>query len=85
MAADDETWAAREEDAPEDVAEAKGDLARGSELGAGAWSYFGDPRAIAHNGHTFSAYKGSLSGERKVTEHADGAGSVEDLSKKRAS
>jgi hypothetical protein len=23
-------------------------------LGAGAWSYFGDPRAIAHNGHTFT-------------------------------
>jgi mannose-6-phosphate isomerase-like protein (cupin superfamily) len=37
---------------------------------------------IAHNGRTFSAYKGSLSGERKVTEHADGSGSVEDLARK---
>ena len=26
------------------------------ELGAGAWSYFGDPRAIAHNGHTFTGW-----------------------------
>jgi len=32
-----------------------------------------------HNGRPFSAFKGSLSGERKVTEHGDGAGSVEDL------
>jgi mannose-6-phosphate isomerase-like protein (cupin superfamily) len=39
---------------------------------------------IAHNGQTFSAYKGSLSGERKVTEHADGSGSVEDLARQRA-
>jgi mannose-6-phosphate isomerase-like protein (cupin superfamily) len=38
---------------------------------------------IAHNGQTFSAYKGSLSGERKVTEHADGSGSVEDLARQR--
>jgi mannose-6-phosphate isomerase-like protein (cupin superfamily) len=37
---------------------------------------------IAHNGRTFSAYKGSLSGERKVTEHADGSGSVEDLARR---
>jgi len=37
---------------------------------------------IAHNGRTFSAYKGSLSGERKVTEHADGSGSVEDIARK---
>jgi mannose-6-phosphate isomerase-like protein (cupin superfamily) len=39
---------------------------------------------IAHNGRTFSAYKGSLSGERKVTEHADGSGSIEDLARKAA-
>ena len=39
---------------------------------------------IAHNGQTFSAYKGSLSGERKVTEHADGSGSIEDLARQRA-
>ena len=36
---------------------------------------------IAHNGRAFSAYKGSLSGVRNVTEHADGSGSVEDLAK----
>ena len=39
---------------------------------------------IAHNGQTFSAYKGSLSGERRVTEHADGSGSIEDLARKAA-
>jgi len=39
---------------------------------------------IAHNGRTFSAYKGSLSGVRKVTEHADGSGSVEDLARQGA-
>jgi mannose-6-phosphate isomerase-like protein (cupin superfamily) len=39
---------------------------------------------IAHNGRTFSAYKGSLSGERRVTEHGDGQGSVEDLARKGA-
>jgi len=39
---------------------------------------------IAHNGRPFSAYKGSLSGERSVTEHGDGSGSVEDLARKRA-
>jgi mannose-6-phosphate isomerase-like protein (cupin superfamily) len=39
---------------------------------------------ITHNGRTFSAYKGSLSGERKVTEHADGSGSIEDLTRKAA-
>jgi len=33
-----------------------------------------------HNGNTFSAYKGSRSGERNVTEHGYGKGSVEDLS-----
>lgn len=32
-----------------------------------------------HNPRTFSAYKGSRSGERHVTEHGDGKGSVEDL------
>jgi mannose-6-phosphate isomerase-like protein (cupin superfamily) len=40
---------------------------------------------ICHNGRPFSAYKGSISGERKVTEHADGSGSVEDLARSRAS
>lgn len=39
---------------------------------------------IAHNGRPFSAYKGSLSGERRVTEHGDGSGSVEDLTRRRA-
>ena len=39
---------------------------------------------IAHNGQAFSAYKGSLSGERKVTEHGDGEGSVEDLARKKS-
>ncbi len=34
---------------------------------------------INHNGRPFSAYKGSQSGERKVTEHGDGRGSVEEL------
>ena len=37
---------------------------------------------ITHNERTFSAYKGSLSGERKVTEHAGGSGSVEDLARR---
>jgi mannose-6-phosphate isomerase-like protein (cupin superfamily) len=37
---------------------------------------------IAHNGCPFSAYKGSVSGERKVTEQGDGQGSVESLAKK---
>jgi quercetin dioxygenase-like cupin family protein len=39
---------------------------------------------IAHNGKTFSAYKGSLSGVRSVTEHGDGGGSVEDIARKGA-
>jgi mannose-6-phosphate isomerase-like protein (cupin superfamily) len=39
---------------------------------------------ITHNAHTFTAYKGSVSGERKVTEHADGSGSVEDLAQQKA-
>ena len=34
---------------------------------------------ITHNSRTFSAYKGSRSGVRSVTEHGDGHGSVEDL------
>lgn len=34
---------------------------------------------ISHNGQPFTAYKGSLSGERKVTEHGDAKGSIEDL------
>lgn len=34
---------------------------------------------ISHNSRPFSAYKGSLSGLRKVTEHGDGKGRVEDL------
>lgn len=37
---------------------------------------------ISHNSQPFSAYKGSLSGERKVTEQGDGKGSVEDLARK---
>ncbi len=32
-----------------------------------------------HNGNTFTAYKGSINGERSVTEHGDGKGSVENL------
>ena len=39
---------------------------------------------ITHNGRTFSAYKGSLSGERKVTEHGDGSGSIEDIARRSA-
>jgi len=38
---------------------------------------------ISHNGRPFSAYKGSPSGERRVTEHGDAKGSVEDLARKR--
>ncbi len=34
---------------------------------------------ISHNSRPFSAYKGSASGQRKVTEHADARGSVEEL------
>lgn len=37
---------------------------------------------ISHNGRPFSAYKGSLSGERKVQEHGDARGSVEELERK---
>ena len=39
-------------------------------------------RVIVHNSRTFSAYKGSRSGVRNVTEHGDGRGSLEDLTKK---
>jgi mannose-6-phosphate isomerase-like protein (cupin superfamily) len=39
---------------------------------------------ISHNGNTFTAFKGSVSGERKVTEHADGSGSIEDLASRTA-
>ncbi len=37
-----------------------------------------------HNANSFTAYKGSRSGERHVTEHGDGAGSIEDLAGKAA-
>ena len=40
---------------------------------------------INHNSKPFSAYKGSPSGERKVTEQGDGRGSVETLSPKTVS
>ncbi|MEQ9366092.1 MAG: AraC family ligand binding domain-containing protein [Leptospirales bacterium] len=33
----------------------------------------------SHNDSSFSAFKGSVSGERSVTEHGDGKGSKEDL------
>ncbi|MEW6325492.1 MAG: AraC family ligand binding domain-containing protein [Nitrospirota bacterium] len=36
---------------------------------------------ISHNGRPFSAYKGSLSGQRHVSEHGDAKGSVEDLAR----
>lgn len=36
-----------------------------------------------HNARTFSAFKGSRSGARSVTEHGDGKGSVEDLAARR--
>jgi cupin superfamily acireductone dioxygenase involved in methionine salvage len=40
----------------------------------------GLPHAVqTHNDQPFTAFKGSQSGERKVTEHGDGKGSVEDL------
>lgn len=35
-----------------------------------------------HNPHPFTAYKGSRSGERHVTEHGEGKGSVEDLARR---
>jgi mannose-6-phosphate isomerase-like protein (cupin superfamily) len=36
---------------------------------------------ISHNGQPFSAFKGSTSGERTVTEHGDGKGSIEELAR----
>ncbi|NBX18948.1 MAG: cupin domain-containing protein [Proteobacteria bacterium] len=43
----------------------------------------GIPHAVrTHNDKPFTAYKGSVSGERSVTEHGDGRGSVEDLANK---
>lgn len=38
---------------------------------------------IAHNGRPFSAYKGSQSGRRIVSEQGDGHGSVEDIAQRR--
>ncbi len=35
----------------------------------------------SHNGESFSAFKGSASGERSVTELGDGKGSLEDLAR----
>ncbi len=32
-----------------------------------------------HNGNPFTAFKGNSAGQRSVTEHGDGKGSVEDL------
>src|SRR5574341_1099589 len=40
---------------------------------------------ISHNSRPFSAYKGSLSGQRTVTEHGDARGSVERLAAARGS
>lgn len=37
---------------------------------------------INHGARPFSAYKGSESGERKVTEHGDAKGSVEQISRR---
>ncbi len=34
---------------------------------------------ISHNGKPFTGFKGSRSGERSVTEHGDGKGSLEQL------
>ena len=39
---------------------------------------------IVHNSKPFTAFKGSRSGESKVTELGDGKGSVEDLQKNKA-
>ena len=42
----------------------------------------GIPHSVkTHNDKPFTAYKGSLSGSRSVTEHGDGRGSLEDLAK----
>jgi mannose-6-phosphate isomerase-like protein (cupin superfamily) len=40
---------------------------------------------ITHNGDSFTAYKGSISGERKVTEHGDARGSIEELARQSGS
>jgi len=40
---------------------------------------------ISHNGHPFSAYKGSQSGHRIVREQGDGKGSVEDIARSNTS
>jgi len=43
----------------------------------------GEAHAVkGHNGRTFTAYKGSISGERHVTEYGDGQGSIEDLARR---
>lgn len=34
---------------------------------------------VSHNGRPFTAFKGSVSGVRSVTEHGDGKGSIEEL------
>ena len=34
---------------------------------------------VSHNGNPFTAFKGSSTGERSVTEHDDGKGSIEYL------
>ena len=39
---------------------------------------------MSHNSRQFSAYKGSLSGQRRVTEHGDGTGSVEHVARSTA-
>jgi hypothetical protein len=54
--AEESEQAAAEEEAVEELTRGAGDLRTDRELGAGAWSYFGDPRAIAHNGHTFTGW-----------------------------
>ena len=41
------------------------------ELGAGSWSYFGDPRAISHDGHTFTGWI-STSGNVWVARYTAG-------------
>jgi hypothetical protein len=38
---------------------------------------------IVHNDQPFQAYKGSASGERKVSEHGDGKGSIEDIARRK--
>jgi BNR repeat-containing family member len=41
------------------------------ELGAGSWSFFGDPRAISHDGHTFTGWI-STSGNLWVARYTRG-------------